>query len=71
MNTLLNKGKVWAEVSHNTMNFNAAFTRIYLGKEAQGKGVAQKLFDWLENKAKDTGDNLVWLKAMDTQKQAL
>jgi GNAT superfamily N-acetyltransferase len=45
--------------------------RIYLGEEAQGKGVAQQLLNWCENKAKEKGYSLIWLEAMDTQKQAL
>ena len=45
--------------------------RIYLNKETQGKGVAKKLFEWAETKAKEKNNNLIWLKAMDTQKQAL
>ena len=45
--------------------------RIYLGKNAQGKGVAQQLFHWLETKVKQKGNAMIWLKAMDTQKQAL
>ncbi len=45
--------------------------RIYLGAEAQGKGVAQQLFSWTENKVKQKGNTLIWLKAMDSQKQAL
>ena len=45
--------------------------RIYLGEEAQGKGVAQQLFNWIENRVKEKGNTLIWLKAMDSQKQAL
>ena len=45
--------------------------RIYLGEEAQGKGVAQQLFNWTENRVKQKGNTLIWLKAMDSQKQAL
>jgi diamine N-acetyltransferase len=45
--------------------------RIYLGEEAQGKGVASQLLDWIEQKAKQKGNTLIWLKAMDTQRQAL
>ncbi len=45
--------------------------RIYLGEDAQGKGVAQQLFNWAENKVKQKGNTLIWLKAMDSQKQAL
>ncbi len=45
--------------------------RIYLGKEAQGKGVAKALFKWLENEAKKNKNILLWLEAMDTQKQAI
>ncbi|MBT8245064.1 GNAT family N-acetyltransferase [Winogradskyella sp.] len=45
--------------------------RIYLGKEAQGKGVAQQLFSWTEHCVKQNGGDLIWLKVMDSQKQAL
>jgi GNAT superfamily N-acetyltransferase len=45
--------------------------RIYLGEEAQGKGVAKQLFYWAEQKAKQNGNALIWLKAMDSQKQAI
>lgn len=45
--------------------------RIYLAEEAQGKGVAKQLFNWIENRVKLRGNTLVWLKAMDSQKQAL
>lgn len=45
--------------------------RIYLGQEAQGKGVAKQLFLWVETKVKQKDNTLIWLKAMDSQKQAL
>jgi len=45
--------------------------RIYLGEEAQGKGVAQQLLNWTENRVKLKGNTTIWLKAMDSQKQAL
>ncbi|WP_296313834.1 GNAT family N-acetyltransferase [Winogradskyella sp. UBA3174] len=45
--------------------------RIYLAKTAQGKGVAQHLFNWVEQEAKEKGNTLLWLKAMDSKKQAL
>ena len=45
--------------------------RIYLGEEAQGKGVAKQIMDWTESSAKLKGSELIWLKAMDTQLQAL
>lgn len=45
--------------------------RIYLGEEAQGKGVAKELFNWIEKGVKQKGGNLIWLKVMDSQKQAL
>ena len=45
--------------------------RIYLGEEAQGQGVAHQLFNWMENKVKEQGNTLIWLKAMDSQQQAL
>lgn len=45
--------------------------RIYLGKEAQGKGVASQLLHWIEEKVKKNSNTLIWLKAMDSQNQAL
>ena len=45
--------------------------RIYLGEEAQGKGIANELMNWVEQKAKLKGNDLIWLEAMDTQEQAL
>ncbi|MEJ2112856.1 MAG: GNAT family N-acetyltransferase [Flavobacteriaceae bacterium] len=50
---------------------NVYFHRIYLGYEAQGKGVGKILFNWVEKRAKEKGKNSIWLKAMDTQQQAL
>ncbi len=45
--------------------------RIYLDENAQGKGVAKQLFLWAETKAKQKDNTIIWLKAMDSQKQAL
>lgn len=45
--------------------------RIYLGKKAQGKGVAKQLLEWAEHNAKRKGNILIWLEAMDSQQQAL
>lgn len=45
--------------------------RIYLGSEAQGKGVAKTIFNWIEIRAKEKKCELLWLKVMDTQKQAI
>ena len=45
--------------------------RIYLSEEAQGKGIAQELFKWVQNKAKLKGNELIWLEAMDSKEQAL
>jgi GNAT superfamily N-acetyltransferase len=50
---------------------SAYLNRIYLSENAQGKGVANQLFLWAENKVKEQGNTLMWLKAMDSQKQAL
>ena len=47
------------------------FNRIYLGSEAQGKGVAKAIFNWVELQAKRKGENSIWLKCMDSQQQAL
>ena len=51
--------------------FSVQLHRIFLGSEAQGKGVAKQLFDWAEQQAKQKGKTAMWLKAMDTQQQAL
>ena len=45
--------------------------RIYLAQEAQGKGIAQQLFHWVEKEAKGKNNHHIWLEVMDTQKQAL
>jgi ribosomal protein S18 acetylase RimI-like enzyme len=45
--------------------------RIYLSAETQGKGIANQLFNWAEKQAYKNGSEIVWLKAMDTQTQAL
>jgi GNAT superfamily N-acetyltransferase len=60
--------KVFDDFPENKATY---LNRIYLGKEAQGKGVAQQLFNWAEQKVKENGNSIIWLKAMDTQKQAL
>jgi ribosomal protein S18 acetylase RimI-like enzyme len=45
--------------------------RIYLSTETQGKGIAKQLFNWAEKRAAKNGSEIMWLKAMDTQTQAL
>ena len=55
----------------NDINKATYINRIYLGSEAQGKGVARTIFNWIEIKAKENNNNLLWLKAMDTQEQAI
>jgi len=50
---------------------NVYLHRIYLGYEAQGKGIGKALFNWVEERAKEKGKDSIWLKAMDTQEQAL
>mgnify|MGYP000201868340 CR=1 FL=1 len=45
--------------------------RIYLHHNTHGKGIAKQLLDWLENLSKESNHDIIWLKAMDTQKQAL
>ena len=57
----------------NTMPEKSAccFNRIYLSEEAQGKGLANELMKWVEQKAKLSGNQLIWLEAMDTKEQAL
>lgn len=55
----------------NNVKTATYINRIYLGIEAQGKGVAKSLINWIEIIAKENNSNLLWLKAMDTQEQAL
>ena len=45
--------------------------RIYLSKKAQGKGIAQQLFTWVEKQAIKNSNYHLYLEAMDTQQQAL
>lgn len=45
--------------------------RIYLAEEAQGKGIANELFKWVEQKANQKGIGIIWLEAMDSKAQAL
>jgi len=45
--------------------------RIYLGRQAQGKGVAKQLLQWVTERALLHENHSLWLKAMDTQEQAL
>ncbi len=45
--------------------------RIYLGTQVHGKGVAKQLFHWITQRAMKHGNDSLWLKAMDTQEQAL
>jgi len=50
---------------------SAYINRIYLAKEAQGKGIANTIFNWIEKRAKQHNNKILWLKVMDTQEQAL
>lgn len=45
--------------------------RIYLSTDAQGKGIAKTLFNWMYKKAAEKNCEIIWLKAMDSQMQAL
>ena len=45
--------------------------RIYLSEETQGKGIANELMQWVEQKAKLKGNELIWLEAMDSKVQAI
>lgn len=50
---------------------SAYLHRIYLAKEVHCKGIGRQLFNWFEQQARDKGKTSIWLKAMDTQEQAL
>jgi GNAT superfamily N-acetyltransferase len=45
--------------------------RIYLHPKTQGKGLGKELLNWIENISKERKKETLWLKAMDTQEQAL
>ncbi len=45
--------------------------RIYLTKEAIGKGIGRKLMEFAIKMAKNQSKNYVWLKAMDSSKDAI
>lgn len=45
--------------------------RIYLSGKLQGKGVGSQLLEWSQKQALEHNSKLIWLKAMDTQVQAL
>lgn len=45
--------------------------RIYISQELQGKGVAQKLYNWVEQKSKLNGIDYIWLEAMSTKDRAV
>jgi diamine N-acetyltransferase len=45
--------------------------RIYLNKEATGKGIGKELIQLTESIAKDHNKDLIWLKAMDTSKGSI
>ena len=51
---------------------NATFIhRIYLRRDMQGKGIGKQLFNWMAGQARVNQNEALWLKAMDTQTQAL
>ena len=44
--------------------------RIYLYQKTQGNGIGKKLLSWLDEKAIKKGYNIIWLDAMNEQRQA-
>jgi GNAT superfamily N-acetyltransferase len=45
--------------------------RIYLPPHLHGKGIGQILMDWTVGQSLENKSSVLWLEAMDTQKQAL
>lgn len=45
--------------------------RIYLIQEATGKGFGEKVMNFAIQKARDSGKNYIWLKAMDSSEPAI
>ena len=45
--------------------------RVYLTKQATGKGIGRALMEFSIQKAEDLGKDLVWLKAMDKSSDAI
>ncbi len=44
--------------------------RVYLHPKTQGNGIGKQLISWLEKKAIEKGFQIIWLDAMNEQKQA-
>jgi len=45
--------------------------RIYLSSQTRGKGIGSKLLGWLEQRARNLGNTILWLEVMDTQDAAI
>lgn len=62
-------------LKHNCPDFPTCsalkIQKLYLGKEAQGKGIAQQLMQYAEQLALELGKDMCWLECMDTKEQAL
>lgn len=62
---------VWDEkLSNLVVEKQVKLHRIYLHPKNHGKGIGKKLIDWLEQKVKEKNYKIIWLDAMDVQKQA-
>lgn len=57
--------------SEFTDTFGTYLHRIYLSQESQGKGIAQHLLHWIEQRSKKNGMGYIWLEAMDTKERVI
>ena len=59
------------DYSNNYNKKSLMLHRVYLHPKTQGKGLGKDLLTWIEKIGKEKNLQELWLKAMDTQEQAL
>ncbi|MEE9363827.1 MAG: GNAT family N-acetyltransferase [Cellulophaga sp.] len=52
-------------------NFSTKLQRIYLDQAVQGKGIGEKIINWVEKEFCAKENSILWLEVMDTQEKAL
>lgn len=58
-------------IDSSIKGFGIKLHRIYLHPSIQGKGIGQKLINWIENEFCKFHNSYLWLEVMDTQKNAI
>jgi ribosomal protein S18 acetylase RimI-like enzyme len=64
----INKHAAWGEINAED---GLELERVYLTNTASGKGIGKQLIDITLAMAKDLNKKFVWLKAMDSSKEAI